>query len=126
MKRKFFIIILLILSLCYCSKKDSNNSDDATFTLEGTVYIDDVPTSNLLVEFGTKPTIYHPTWSEITRYTDQDGKYSFKETTGSVGSYGAIYRVRVKNPIIDFWTEYKSGTVPLGQTVTEDFKFYRE
>ena len=76
-----------------------------------------------MVEFGTKPTIYHPTWNETTRYTDNDGKYVFTETTGSVGSYGAMYRVRVKNPLIDYWTEYKSGSVPLGQTITEDFYF---
>jgi len=126
MKNKVLVTLVIVLAFCFCGKDNGNDSDDADFTLNGTVYLDDVPVENVMVEFGTKPTIYHPTWSELTRYTDKNGKYSFKERTGSAGSYGAMYRVRVKSPLDGFWTEYKSGSIPLGQTVTEDFKLYTQ
>jgi len=125
-KNKILTSIFLIALLFSCSKDDNNSSEDVTFTLNGTVYVDQIPAGDVLVEFGIKATIYRPDWNTTTRYTDQDDKYSFTQTTGSQGSYGAMYRVRVKNPLTDYWTEYREKAVPIGQTVTEDFYIISE
>jgi len=126
MNSKILTAVLLFSLLFSCSKKESNDSEDVTFTLNGTVYVEQIPAGDVLVEFGIKATIFRPDWNTTTRYTAQDGKYTFTQTTGSQGSYGAMYRVRVMNPLTDYWTEYREKAAPLGQTVTEDFYIISE
>jgi len=105
-----------------CSKSGGDVPQD-NFTLEGTVYVDQVPTVNVTVEFGRKDTIYDFAWDETTRLTDSDGKYSFSFNTGSGARADAQYRIRAKNPLNEVWSNYKMGGAPPGQTIVENFNF---
>jgi len=128
MKRNIFIIGLLIFTLCYCSKNGSNNEEEASFTLEGTVYIDDTPGNNVTVEFCAKPAKYSSSsWgSDIVRYTDENGQYTFTEKTGASVSYAIMYRVRVENPATGLFSSYREGNSPIGTIKTEDFYLYSQ
>ena len=128
MKKIVYIILLLIPILFNCSKNGSNNGLGVIFILEGTVYIDDEPRSNVMVEFSSKPAKYYTTeyGANISRYTDQNGKYNFSETTGSRISYAIMYRVRIKNPLTGLWLKYREGNVPADVKKIEDFYIYSE
>jgi len=126
MNRKVFIILFLLISIFSFCKKGGENTAQYNFTLQGTVYVDEIPTSNVLVECGTKKDIYERNWYTSTNNTDEAGTYIFRENVGKKSTYGANYRVRVKNPITNYWTDYKSGSSPLGLTVTKDFHIFSD
>ena len=57
------------------------------YSINGTVYVDNVPTGNVLVECG-----YAALNLTSTKYTDSDGKYSFKVFSRVAGpSYALGY-----------------------------------
>jgi len=124
MRRKTVVIFLLLFFLvAFCSKSNDNTGESA-FTIEGTVFVDQNPASNILVEFGTKPTHSGLTqWHITTKYSDENGKYSFTANIGQESGYGMRYRVRVKNPITTAWTDYREKTAAPGITFTENFFF---
>ena len=129
MRIKILITILFYLFLFLsCGKDDSagTQGDESALTLEGTVYADNVPADHVLVEFGVKATVYHPDYASSSKYTDSEGKYTFTQTTGSIGSYSGAYRVRAMNPFTGFWSDYREGTIPLGAKKSQDFYFFSE
>ena len=126
MKRKIFIMSFFIFTFCFCSKNGSNNEGEAYFTLEGTVYIDNVPVPNIQVEVAVKPAKFSSvTYSSGSiKITDENGKYSFSGTSGAAANWGIRYRVRIQNPKDNQWTPYKEGNAPNGTVITEDFYLF--
>ena len=120
--RKDIITGLLVFVVFFpsCKKEAGSGMKEKYFTLQGTVYVDDIPTANVNVEFRLYGVIYK-------RATDTDGTYLFKEKTSVHGGfYAAYYAIRALNPLTDVWTESFQATAPLGTVKTKDFYFYSE
>ncbi len=120
-----FLYLILFLGLLFnfnCSKSSSSSSNKV-FTLTGTVYVDNVPTAGIDVEFQIAtgdPNIGNVTWDSTVRKTDSNGKYKFER--GGFREW-TDYRVRAKNPFTHAYTNFKTGRAFLGTTKTEDFYF---
>jgi len=119
MKRKILLSILLFLVLFpYCKKGNETTQEEKYFTMQGTVYVDNVPVSDVPVQFS----LFGQNW---TRTTDADGTYFFSEKTSvRQGFYAAYYAISATNPVTGLWSEPRQGTAPLGTTKTEDFYFF--
>jgi len=122
MRKAIIYILIVTAALSFCNKGNDSTPQN-NFTLQGTVYVDQIPAENILVEFGNKDDIFRTDWYTSTRYTDEDGKYIFSAIVGTGGSMGAQYRVRARDPFTHSWSSYRQGTAPPEQTITEDFYF---
>ena len=120
-----FLIGVLVLILCSCSK-DSENEDFGFQTIDGTVYVDSIPTPDVEIEYGdtkarTSVSGTQTTWSSSTIMTDTEGKYhlEIKKRIGGASNY----RVRAKNPSTLSWSDYYQGVVMEGLSRVHDFWF---
>ena len=118
MKIKTIVFILFILFMFSSCKKNSNdNAQEEFLTIQGTVYVNEVPAGNVLVEG-------YFSGQRQSENTDENGKYSLSGTGfGRSRTYIANYAVRAMNPFTEDWSELRRGQGPIGTTLTEDFYF---
>ncbi|RKY87854.1 hypothetical protein DRQ09_03785 [candidate division KSB1 bacterium] len=121
--RAFIFLLSLIFTFPLCNKKVDEVTEKYNFTVNGTVYVNNVPVGNVMLEFGTKESIYIPDWNTVLKYTDENGKYNFTITVPQRTGFGSQYRIRAKNPITQSWSNYRHGTVQPEKTITENFYF---
>jgi len=121
MKRTVFAgLFILLVFLSFCKSSGNDSTSDASFTVNGTVFIDSIPTSTIQVELSVG-TVSPRTY---TKSTDSEGKYTFTETTGRPNNYSAFYSVRAMNPGTGAWSDEQAGRCPLDEIVIHDFYFF--
>jgi len=118
MQRKIIILtVVLLTTILSCKKKSNESLQEEFLTLQGTVYVNQVPESDVLVET-------YISGQRLTRNTDENGRYSVRGTgAGWTRTYVANYGVRAMNPLTDEWSEFRQGQGPIGIAITEDFYF---
>ena len=121
--RKIFPYTILIFTVFFFCKSGTENEPDDSITVEGTVFIDQVATGNVEVEF-LKSGAYYSEWYTSTQLTDNNGKYCFIEKPTHIGATFIKIRIRIRNPLDGEWTDYRQRTVPLGGVITENFNLY--
>jgi len=118
MPRKIILFILIILFISSsCSKSTNESIEEEHLTVQGTVYVNEVPAGNVLVEG-------YFSGQRQSENTNENGKYSLSGTGfGRSRTYIANYAVRAMNPFTEDWSELRRGQGPIGTTLTEDFYF---
>jgi len=124
--RKLFLVMLVLL-LCHCSK--SGGDEFGIFLVDGTVYVDNVPTPDVAIEYGdtkvrTSVSGTQTSWSSSTIATDAEGKYHLEIQKRLGGA--SNYHVRAENPLNLVWSDYYQGIVMEGLGKVHDFRFYSE
>ena len=116
-----FFILILVLS---CGKSDSN-SGKWDYYFQGTVYLRETPTSDVLVNMGYRDTgcqIPSEWRTEKEMRTDESGKYEF--TMSITNETGFRWRCKAQHPETGFWTEWiEGGTVTAGISGTGTINF---
>jgi len=120
-KSFLFLTIFTFLFLCYCGDSGSSNSN-SQFIIKGTVYVDSQPHQGALVEFGVRLSTAG-TFDANTKYTDSDGEYEFKTTLNPANLGRSRYRIRVQDPSILVWTDYREGAISIDEPRIQDFHF---
>ena len=101
-------VIFVLLLLCSCSKEESGTSQNEYF-FGGTVYIDNTPASDILVNMGYRDTMMQQGewYTEKMMRTDENGEYEFKMST--VRDLGFQWMSRAQHPQEGYWTEWIQG-----------------
>ena len=106
-----------MLLFSFCSSGNESTQEEGQLIIEGIVYVNEVPTAEVLVEC-------YISGQRHSGHTDENGQYTLSGVgAGRTRTYSANYAVRAMNPLNDTWSELRNGTAPVGATLTVDFYF---
>ena len=122
-KTIFICSLSAVLLLCSCIQR--YREEETHFTVQGTVYVDGSPASDILVELGQGGK-FGGDWMTVLKLTDEEGKYIFREKVTLALRRDTPYRIRVKNPFTLAWGDYRRGDIGVGMVFTENFEIASE